>query len=60
VIDPVIASHAGGLISFHGAPGSAVDYLFPLADLVTPNLPEPKRCRMAIKGRTISWKRRND
>jgi len=49
VIDPVISSHRGSRLLSRRAQKALVRYLFPLADLVTPNLPEAEE----IAGITI-------
>lgn len=52
VIDPVIASHGGTRLLSRRALKALVSHLFPLADLVTPNLPEAEEIAgMAIRGR---------
>jgi len=53
VIDPVIASHGGTRLLSQRAQKALVSHLFPLADLITPNLPEAEE----IAGITINNKR---
>ena len=51
VVDPVITSHAGRRLLAHGAEKALVRHLFPLADLVTPNILEAERLTgIAIAG----------
>ncbi|MEJ2744589.1 MAG: bifunctional hydroxymethylpyrimidine kinase/phosphomethylpyrimidine kinase [bacterium] len=49
VIDPVIASHSGTRLLSKRAQKALINHLFPLADLITPNLPEAEE----IAGMTI-------
>jgi hydroxymethylpyrimidine/phosphomethylpyrimidine kinase len=52
VIDPVIASHGGTSLLSKSALNVLLNHLFPLADLVTPNLPEAEEIAgMAIATR---------
>ncbi|MCX6355307.1 MAG: bifunctional hydroxymethylpyrimidine kinase/phosphomethylpyrimidine kinase [Candidatus Aureabacteria bacterium] len=50
VVDPVLASHRGVRLLSREAYGALLRYLLPLADLVTPNIPEAEE----IAGITIS------
>lgn len=53
VIDPVIASHGGTRLLSRRALKALVSHLFPLADLVTPNLPEAEEITgVAVKSRS--------
>jgi hydroxymethylpyrimidine/phosphomethylpyrimidine kinase len=49
VVDPVMLSKSGDALLDQDAPATLVDLLFPLADLITPNIPEAE----VLTGRTL-------
>jgi hydroxymethylpyrimidine/phosphomethylpyrimidine kinase len=54
VVDPVLSATSGASLSAEGGSAALRDHLFPLATLITPNLPELARLTGRTEAQTVS------